>query len=76
MSSPLDPGREKRGKPEHVEQIGDETLVKEGNEKTDQFGAKAKTDPAEIKLVRKLDMYILVSFPALLSIVQTLELAY
>lgn len=30
-------------------------------QKTDEFGAHAKTDPKEIALVRKLDMYMLVS---------------
>lgn len=30
-------------------------------DKVDKFGAHAKTDPREIKLVRKLDYYIMVS---------------
>ncbi|KAI0843103.1 putative MFS transporter [Hypoxylon sp. FL0890] len=58
MNTTLDLSREKSGKPEHVE-VTDEALVKETNEQVDKFGAHAKTDPAEIKLVRKLDLYIL-----------------
>ena len=30
-------------------------------DKVDEFGAHAKTDPREIKLVKKLDLYIMVS---------------
>jgi hypothetical protein len=30
-------------------------------DKVDKFGAHAKTDPREIRLVRKLDWYIMVS---------------
>ena len=33
----------------------------------DQFGAHSKVDPAEIKLVKKLDWYIMVSAPFPLS---------
>lgn len=32
----------------------------------DRFGAHAKTDPVEIALVRKLDLFIMVSFLPLL----------
>jgi MFS family permease len=45
-------------KPEHVEH-SDEVFVKETEAQVDKFGAQVKTDPAEIKLVRKLDLYIL-----------------
>jgi hypothetical protein len=50
-----------KAKPEHVEHSADEIFEKDTNDKVDEFGAHTKTDPAEIKLVRKLDLYILVS---------------
>ncbi|KAI1498278.1 major facilitator superfamily domain-containing protein [Biscogniauxia marginata] len=50
---------EKSGKPGHVEQAGEEVSIKGAQARVDQFGAHAKTDPAEIKLVKKLDLYIL-----------------
>lgn len=43
----------------HDEEILKDHLV---DEKTDKFGAHAKTDPKEIALVKKLDRHILVSY--------------
>lgn len=45
----------------------DEEIVKEKRELGDYSGAKAKTDPAEIALVRKLDRWIM---PMLVSSIQ------
>lgn len=39
--------------------VYDEEILKEKAQLGDYSGAKEKTDPAEIKLVRKLDMYIM-----------------
>jgi hypothetical protein len=46
----------------HVEGDHDDdgVLKSTDEEKVDEFGAHAKTDPKEIALVRKLDMYMLV----------------
>lgn len=44
------------GSAQHVETQGDE---KHG-ERLDRFGSVAKTDPREIALVRKLDLYLMV----------------
>ncbi|KAL7628837.1 hypothetical protein AAE478_000352 [Parahypoxylon ruwenzoriense] len=59
MTSPLNLNHEKSGKPEHVEKVSNDVSLKGVNEQADQFGAHVKTDPVEIKLVRKLDLYIL-----------------
>jgi hypothetical protein len=48
--------------PADTMQHGDvESLKLPAMDKVDKFGAHAKTDPGEIKLVRKLDWYIMVS---------------
>ncbi|KAI1394168.1 putative MFS transporter [Hypoxylon trugodes] len=59
MDATPDLSRQKSGKAEHVEQIAGEVLDKGTDAPVDRFGAHAKTDPKEIKLVKKLDMYIL-----------------
>lgn len=41
-------------------------------QKKDEFGAHTKTDPREIALVRKLDMYMLVSLAIKTSILNIL----
>lgn len=46
---------------EHVDDVTDKVLEKGGREDLDKFGSHAKTDPAEIALVRKLDWYMMVS---------------
>lgn len=48
----------------HVEAQSDnneQKLIMPEIEKVDHFGAHTKTDPKEIALVRKLDIYMLVS---------------
>jgi hypothetical protein len=46
----------------HVESVEhDEPAKPVLNEKMDEFGAAAKTDPKEIALVKKLDWYMMVS---------------
>ncbi|KAI0378791.1 putative MFS transporter [Hypomontagnella monticulosa] len=59
MNATPDLSREKSGKHEHVEQLADEPSVKGVEEQVDKFGAHEKTDPVEIKLVRKLDLYMM-----------------
>ena len=51
---------------EHVEATSDACLRKprENDIKFDRFGGRAKTDPAEIALVKKLDLYMMVSISA------------
>lgn len=48
---------------ERVDRVSviDEPLKPEYGEELDKFGAAAKTDPAEIALVKKIDRYMLVS---------------
>ena len=53
---------------DHVERVGtnenDISLAKIGvDAKLDEFGARSKTNPEEIALVKKLDRTILVSLP-------------
>lgn len=53
---------------EHVvtnESFAKGEITEHGAEKLDYSGAHAKTSPAEIKLVRKLDLWIMVSCPIL-----------
>jgi hypothetical protein len=46
---------------EQVESLSvDEGFTKSNSEKVDRFGAHEKTNPKEIALVKKLDVYILV----------------
>lgn len=54
-----DPKHEMR----HIEQVtttNDDEPIKPVMEKVDEFGAHDKTDPREIRLVRKMDWYIMV----------------
>ena len=44
---------------DHLEEYPDKSL--EAGEQLDRFGAKTTKDPAEIALVRKLDIYMMVS---------------
>jgi hypothetical protein len=41
--------------------VADEPLKPQYGVELDKFGAAAKTDPAEIALVKKIDLYMLVS---------------
>lgn len=54
----------KSGAAQHVENasVDDEVVQKLGT--IDKFGAHVKTDPREIALVKKLDLYMLASFMA------------
>lgn len=45
---------------EHAEIVGDGVMPMVAKDKVDQFGGHVKVDPAEISLVRKLDLYMLV----------------
>ncbi|KAK5094097.1 hypothetical protein LTS08_008726 [Lithohypha guttulata] len=44
---------------EHVDDVTDKVLEKGAREDLDKFGSHAKTDPAEIALVKKLDWYMM-----------------
>lgn len=58
------PGDNKRkGSVELVDKISviDEPLKPVNGVEFDRFGAAAKTDPAEIALVKKIDLYMMVS---------------
>lgn len=50
----------KENRIEHAEIVGDGILPMVAKDKVDQFGGHVKVDPAEIALVRKLDLYMLV----------------
>ena len=46
---------------EHAEMTAGGVLPMVGKDNVDAFGSHTKVDPAEIALVKKLDMYMLVS---------------
>jgi hypothetical protein len=66
---------------EHVDNKLEPTISEGGvmkpignEEQLDRFGARAKTDPVEIALVKKLDWYMMVSSQDFSILISTLEI--